>query len=124
LHLYRGAAKATLDPKVSRRFGRKDRHDLPKGRMMNNLVTYTELAGTETPQVCPVLDVDGNIIRLKLPRRTVIGSPVKIEADNTLSLGEVCDCHPEEDGYVVYVELLQSLRQVAELTRLARALLG
>jgi hypothetical protein len=91
--------------------------------MMDNLVTYTELAGTETPQVCPVLDVDGNVIRLKLPRRTVIGSPVKIEVDNTLSLGEVCHCHPEEDGYVVYVELLQSLRQVAELTRLARALL-
>ena len=49
---------------------------------------------------------------------------MKIEANDTLSLGEVVYCRPAEDGYVVCVEVMEALHNVTELSRLARALLG
>jgi hypothetical protein len=61
-------------------------------------------------------------MELKLPVGVKIGSPVKVEAGDTLSLGEVSDCRPEGDGYMVCVELMQALHHVNELSRLARAL--
>ena len=88
------------------------------------LVAYTNLSGTEVPQVCPVLGLDGRMMQLKLPERIDIGSAVRIQADDTLSLGEVSYCRPEGDGYVVWVELCQALHNVTELSRLAHALLS
>lgn len=85
---------------------------------------FTKLDDTEVALCCPVLGVDGHMIQLKLPKWVDIGSAVKVEADDTLSLGEVSYCRPDGDGYVVWVDLLQSLHNVAELSRLAQALLA
>jgi hypothetical protein len=74
-------------------------------------------------QTCSILGRSGNTMQLKLPKYVTIGSPVKVEADDTLSLGEVSYCRPADDGYFVQVEILQALHNVNELTRLARALL-
>ena len=87
------------------------------------VAAFTSLEN-EFSQMCPVLELDGHIMQLKLPKHVSIGSAVKVEADDTLSLGEVSYCRPEGDGYVVYVELMQSLHSVTEMTRLSRALLS
>ena len=91
---------------------------------MENVAAFTNLDNTEVSQACPVLSLDGPIMQLKLPKRVDIGSAVKIEADNTLSLGEVSYCRPEGDGYVVCVEVIQALHNVTEMARLAQALLS
>jgi hypothetical protein len=91
---------------------------------METLVAYTNLSQTEASGVCPVLEHEGSRIQLKVPKGIDVGSAIKIEAGDTLSLGEVSDCYPDGDGYVVCVELLQALHNVAELSRLARALLS
>jgi hypothetical protein len=91
---------------------------------METLVAYTNLSETEVSQVCPVLGLDGNTMQLKLQKRIDVGSAVKIQADDTMSLGEVNCCRPEGDGYVVSVELFEALHHVTELSRLARALLA
>ena len=75
-------------------------------------------------QICHVLALDGKTMQLKLPQYLNIGSPVKVEADDTMSLGEVSYCRPDGDGYVAWVEIFQALHNVHELTRLARALLS
>jgi hypothetical protein len=93
-------------------------------RVMETLVAYTNLSETKTPQVCPVLGLDGHMLQVKLPASASIGSAVKIETDDTMSLGEVSYCRPEQDGYVVWIHLVQALHDVTELSRLARALVA
>lgn len=88
------------------------------------VAAFTNLENAEVSQVCPVLGLDGRMMQLKLPKRVNIGSAVKVEAGDTLSLGEVSYCRPDGDGYVVWVELMQALHSVTELSRLARALLA
>ena len=91
---------------------------------METVAALTCLDQTKPTHTCQVLGFNGHAMQLKLPQYLSLGSPVKIESDDTLSLGEVSYCHPEGDGYIVRVEILEALHNVNELTRLARALLG
>ena len=91
---------------------------------METVAAFTQLGGVETPLQATVLGVDNHSMQLKLPRWIDIGSAIKVEADDTLTLGEVSHCQPDGDGYLVWVELCQSLYHVGELARLARALLA
>ena len=91
---------------------------------MEKVAAFTNLDDAERPVACPVLGLDGYTMQLKLSKRVAIGSAVKVEAGDTMSLGEVSYCRPEGDGYVVCVEVMQALKNVSELSRLARALLG
>ena len=90
---------------------------------METVAALTSLEA-EITQTCLVLGLDGNTMEVKLPQYLNIGSPVKVEADDTMSLGEVTYCRPEGDGYLARVEILEALHNVNELTRLARALLA
>ena len=90
---------------------------------MDTVAALTNLEESQVFQACSVLGLDGHMMQLKLPKPVGIGSAVKIEADDTLSLGEVSYCRPEGDGYIVWVDLIQALHNVAELSRLSRALL-
>ena len=90
---------------------------------MGTVAALTDLEKDGVAQPCLVLGLDGNKMHLKLPQHLKVGSPVKIESGDTLSLGEVSYCRPDGDGYVAWVEIMQALHDVNELTRLARALL-
>jgi hypothetical protein len=89
---------------------------------METVAAFTKLGDAEVSLRGPVLGLDGHMMQLKLANWVDIGSAVKVEADDTMSLGEVSYCRPEGDGYLVWVELFQSLHNVAELSRLAHAL--
>ena len=91
---------------------------------MDSVAVFTNLDGAEASQTCPVLGLYGHVMQLRVPKRVLIGSPVKVETDDILALGEVSCCRPESDGYVVSVDVLQALHDVSELSRLARALLA
>ena len=90
---------------------------------METVAQFTDLEDKEVSENCPVLEVKGPTVHLKLPKHVALGKAVKIEANDTLSLGEVIHCRPAEDGYIVCVEVLEALHNVTELSRLARALL-
>ena len=111
--------------------GSKTLHSPPKVRShfrrqlsMETVAALTNLEKQESPETCVVVGLDGNTMQVKLPHQLKIGSAVKVEADDTLSLGEVSYCRPDGDGYVAWVEVMQALHNVNELTRLARALLA
>ena len=91
---------------------------------METVAAFTILDNADVSPDCPVLGLDGHMMQLKLSKHVGIGSAVKVEAGDTLSLGEVSYCRPDGDGYIVWVELFQSLNNVAEMSRLARALLA
>jgi hypothetical protein len=91
---------------------------------METVAALTNLEESDVSQKCPVLALSGHTMQLKSPKPIGIGSAVKVEADDTMSLGEVSYCRPAGDGYLVSVDLVQALHNVDELTRLARALLS
>jgi hypothetical protein len=91
---------------------------------MDSVAAFTNLDAAEGFDTCPLLGQNGHTMQLKVPKLVSIGSAVKVETDDTLALGEVSYCRPEGDGYVVSVEVMQALRDVTELSRLARALLA
>ena len=91
---------------------------------METVAAFTNLENSEVSQNCSVLALNGHMMQLKLPKPVGVGSAVKVELDDSLSLGEISDCRPEGDGYIVWVDLMQALRNVSELSRLARALLS
>jgi hypothetical protein len=91
---------------------------------METVASLTTLGESQQLQTCSVLAVDGRMMQVKAPKPVGVGSAVKVEADDTLSLGEVSYCRPERDGYMVWVELTEALHNVQELSRLARALIS
>ena len=91
---------------------------------METVASLTILGESQEPQTCSVVAVDGRMMQMKAPKPVDVGSAVKVEADDTLSLGEVSYCRPDGDGYLVWVDLAEALHNVQELSRLARALLS
>jgi len=91
---------------------------------METVADFTDLDSPEVFEACPVLGHDGHVMQLKLSKRVAIGIPVKVRTGDTMSLGEVSYCRVDGDGYVVWVELIEALHNVSELSRLARALVG
>ena len=71
-----------------------------------------------------VLDMSGSGLQLRVPMPVACGTPVKIDGKNTLMLGEVCRCEPEEGAYTVGVQLSHTLPSLMELELLKRALIG
>jgi hypothetical protein len=54
------------------------------------------------------LDMSGSGLRLRLPNQIPCGSPVKVEAEHMVMLGEVSRCQFEGGCYTVSLMLLQS----------------
>lgn len=79
--------------------------------------------GNHLIEAC-VLDMSGSGLKLRVPAPVPCGTPVKIDGKNTLMLGEVCRCEPEEGAYTVGVQLSQTLSSLMELELLNRALIG
>ncbi len=52
-----------------------------------------------------VADVSANGIRLLLPERVLAGTPVKIEAADTLLLGDVCYCQRDDAAFRVGISV-------------------
>lgn len=71
-----------------------------------------------------VLDASGAGLRLRVPSMIPSGSPVKVDAEDMLLLGEVTRCEPEQGAYIVGLHLSHSLEALAELQKLNQALLG
>ena len=58
-------------------------------------------------------------VYLRTLRRVVAGSPVRLELDEILWLGEVIECQPDADGHKLWMRVEQEL---SGLGRLATAL--
>ena len=71
-----------------------------------------------------ILDIAGSGLHLRMPESVSCGTPVKIEGNNTLMLGDVCRCEPAEGAFMVGVQLSGTLSPLTELEQLNRALVG
>ena len=71
-----------------------------------------------------VVDMSDGGLRVRASAPVPCGTPVKIDGNHTLMLGEVCRCVPEEGAYTVGIQLTCTLSSFAELEQLDRALVG
>ncbi len=85
--------------------------------------TVTTLAsGGGQPSSGTIRKGEGSRTELLTPERIEPGALVQLEWENTLVLGEVRACRPEEAGYLSEIEIEHLLRP-RELANLLRALL-
>ncbi len=84
--------------------------------------TVTTLASGGQPSPGTVRQAEGSRTELLTPERIEPGALVQLEWENTLVLGEVRACRPEEAGYFSEIEIEHLLRP-RELANLLRALL-
>jgi hypothetical protein len=101
-----GAPGMTLD--TDRSVAHNPAHDMKNDRL---------LAAT-------VVDASERGLRLTMQSPLPLDSAVRIDLQNELLLGEVCYCQQSPQGYVVGVELQQSLSNLNDLSNLARAIFG
>lgn len=86
-------------------------------------VVLTILA--ELPESCSgqAIELSGSGMRLRLARAVTLGTPVKIEFQDTLLLAEVCHARREGEAWIVGVKIEQILTRLADLQRLNQRLL-
>jgi hypothetical protein len=80
-------------------------------------VAVTVLGGTEIRETALVRNVSDAGVQLVCSHNIPAGSPVKIEMDNALALGEVVYCIAEGDQWVFGIKLEHVLNGLAELQR-------
>jgi hypothetical protein len=75
----------------------------------NQPVTVSSMGLMKMPPVVGhTLDMSGSGLRLRLPNPIPCGSPVKVEAEHMVMLGEVRRCQFEGSCYTVSLMMLQS----------------
>jgi hypothetical protein len=81
-------------------------------------VALTALGSEASPvmEAC-LVEMSGRVLRLRAPRPIPCGAPVKVEATDTLMLGEVIRCDPEGGAYTIGVQLSHSLAAVGGVAR-------
>ena len=68
-----------------------------------------------------VLDMSGSGLRLVLPNPVPCGSPIKVETEHIVMVGEVCRCELDNRVYVVGLMVLHT---AAVADKPARAIMG
>jgi hypothetical protein len=75
----------------------------------NQPVIVSPLGMMKMPPVAGrTVDMSGSGLRLRLPNPIPCGSPVKVEAEHMVMLGEVSRCQFEDGCYTVSLAMLQS----------------
>jgi hypothetical protein len=80
-------------------------------------VAVMVLGGTEVRETATVRNVSEAGVQLVWSHSIPAGSPVKIELDNALALGEVVYCIAEGEQWVFGIKLEHVLNGLAELQR-------
>jgi hypothetical protein len=75
----------------------------------NQSVMATPLGMIGMPPVSGrVLDMSGSGLRLVLPNPVPCGSPIKVESQHMVMVGEVCRCEPDKSVYTVSLILFHT----------------
>ena len=84
------------------------------------MVTLLGMIGMP-PMSGRVRDLSGGGLRLILPNPVPCGSPIKVESEHLVMLGEVCRCEPDQGEYLAGLMVL-NISTVAN--KPSRAIMG
>lgn len=88
----------------------------------NYPVRITVLGNPDRVVEGTLLEVSGRGVRVKLREKLPLSSPVRIDLDDNLLLGDVCYCRRVEQGYAAGVALAHSLGSVHQLASLMKSI--
>jgi hypothetical protein len=71
-----------------------------------------------------VLEYSGGRVLVATPASLQPGTPVRVEGNDTLVLGEICAVDRQENEWIAAVKIVHSLTSLAALESFNRALLG
>ncbi len=71
-----------------------------------------------------ILEISGRGLLVSVASPAACGTPVRIEGEDTLLLGEICRVEHSGEQWKLAVRVRHRLKGLAELARLNRALLG
>lgn len=92
-------------------------------RISSNQVAWlTVWCKTEVRCRATAIDLSGRGMKLTADWPFATESAVKVEIDDTLYLGEICYCKPENDGFTIGIEVDQVLTGMRDLAQLHRRL--
>lgn len=89
---------------------------------MEKLAACTLLEGGKSTQLGSIVSQAGHWVELRVPENMPVGSSIKMEMDDTLSLGEVAQCRPVSGGFQVCLEISEALRGMRGLASLMQTL--
>jgi PilZ domain len=89
----------------------------------NEPVRVTVLNEPETQFLGHLINRSDRGVGIHADQPVPYGAAVKLEWDNTLLLGEVCYCRPQEGGFAIGLEVEHALFNTLELARLSKRLL-
>lgn len=87
-------------------------------------VVVTPLGTVQNTVEGVIVEIVGKTMELHASGELSRGTPVRIEARDTLWLGEISECEPHESRYRLNVTLAHALYGLAELARLAERFAG
>ena len=95
-------------------------------RLISGMHVTVTLAGARDSLTLKgrVLDVSGSGMLLSLPSPLPCGSPVRVEGNDMLLLGEVCRCEGGPEQSRVALQIRHCLTSLSQLDALNRAILG
>lgn len=71
-----------------------------------------------------IVEISGRGVLVELGAQMPCGSPVRLEGDDSLMLGEVCRCEANGRRWRVALRIRHRLNELMTLERLNRALVG
>lgn len=84
---------------------------------LKQTVQLTVLSANEFRATARIRNVSRKGVQLELEQTVPAGTPVKIDIDNALVLGEVVYCRPQGPSCLIGIKLEQVLNGLAELHR-------
>ena len=81
-------------------------------RFEPNQAVTLKVLGMRPGPVMPasVRDISGSGMRLRTSLPVPCGTPIEIEAQETLTLGSVCRCEPDDGSYTIGVQISETGR--------------
>jgi hypothetical protein len=90
-------------------------------RILLEVPAYITLLGEpELRYAATAIDLSGRGMKLRVTRQLALGSPVKVELDDSMYFGEVCYCRLERGIFVAGLRIEQVLTGLQGLAQLRR----
>ena len=74
------------------------------------------------PMEGQILEISGTGLRVRVHSAIPYDAPIRVDANDVMMLGEVTRCEPDDDAFIVGIQLSHSLAALPELQKLNETL--